>query len=490
MHRQVSYRSLNTPWAVSSDLYSAPGSLVVKLALGEAPESIPTSRQVDCKQQLPATALTVGSVDHVLNHFTHQCSITCIHSAANSLSHYHHGSHQHRFDDLEHAMGLSRTFRIKTHNDVPVSHLVDALRQLSVVEQAYPDYISTLPFQNVIAGHALSEHDEIEAWHPRNMIKASSALAYETGDPTVIVGIIDTGVAHNHPELLHMRPGLDTVQLATHNVARGVEIVGDHDQVDTDPEDIVGHGTACAGIIGAAGMILPPGLAGDCPILPIRVLAAARFPGKQQPVGIGAISDIDQGVKHAIDLGAKVINMSFGTPQSMLDPADPLPHTDIVNYGIARGCVMIAASGNTGKEEKFSPASLVDVIAVGSVSDAGQPSAFTTSGDHVALCAPGEQILSAGLQGFYRVTGTSFAAPFVTATAALLVSRAARRSHPIDGKAIKRILMQSATPWRGEARNLSVYGSGILDAFAALRQFDREIDGELQPDRRNTGGLM
>src|SRR5262249_56917722 len=112
-----------------------------------------------------------------------------------------------------------------------------------------------------------------------------------------------------------------------------------------------------------------------------------------------AISDIEEGVKRAIDLGAKVLNMSFGTPESALDPHDPRPHEDVVRYGSARGCVMVAASGNDGAENRYLPAALDGVIAAGAVNSEGKPSAFSTTGDHVAISAPGEQGGSTGING-------------------------------------------------------------------------------------------
>src|SRR5262249_39659585 len=152
------------------------------------------------------------------------------------------------------------------------------------------------------------------------------------------------------------------------------------------PEDeYVGHGMACSGIIGARGERIPPGLGGNCWLLPIRVLGAARLPGKAEPVGLGAIADIDVGGKMAGGLGARILNMSFGTPDSAIESGMPKPHGDVVRYAASRGCILVAASGNSGREERFWPAAFDEVIAAGAVNGDGQPSHFTTPGDHVAL---------------------------------------------------------------------------------------------------------
>ena len=484
MNRQL----LNTPWAGRTSLYSAPGSLVMKLAIGEAPRTLPSAADIRAGACQPAHQTRVGAVDRVLSHFSPATQVARVHSAEASLGQL--GSQHLGFNDLEETLGLSRTFRIEAGADCCVDDLVDALRQIAVVEQAYPNYLCSVPFdvaspvqpsQLAVAppGNVTIEktlYDQGLA--SRQQIHATEALAYETGDPSVIIGVVDTGVSQNHHELQgRLRRGVDTVQLATAQLAHGIQMIGDAWGVDLDPEDNVGHGTACAGIIAALGQHVPPGLAGDCRVLPVRVLGAAQFPGKRELSGIGAIGDIDHGVKLCADLGAKVINMSFGTPETALDPHDPPPHADVVRYCLAKGCILVAASGNSGQDERFAPASLPDVIAVSAVDSFDRPAPFSTGGDHVDIAAPGVRILSTGLVSFQLVTGTSFAAPFVAATAGLLVSRAARRAYPLTSASVRRILRGSATPW--SQGSVSGQGAGTLNAYGALQALDREIDRSL-----------
>jgi subtilisin family serine protease len=142
----------------------------------------------------------------------------------------------------------------------------------------------------------------------------------------------------------------------------------------------------------------------------------------------------------------------------------------------ARGCVLVAASGNSGKEEQFWPAAFDEVIAVGSVDTDGRPSRFTSTGQHVGLCAPGERVPTCALEGGYQLaTGTSFAAPFVAGAAGLLLSRAGRRSFRIDGNITKQILIASATPW---TREVTGCGAGVLNVYRALQELDRRIDAD------------
>src|SRR5262249_32317215 len=155
-----------------------------------------------------------------------------------------------------------------------------------------------------------------------------------------------------------------------------------------------------------------------CLLLPIRVLAAALLGGRRKRSGVGGLSDINAGLKICVDLGAKVINMSFGTPDSNLDARDPRPHARVTRYAMRYGCALIAAAGNSGLEERYYPAALPDVIAVGSVNEQGERSAFSTWGPHLTICAPGERIVSAGRRGYLVSSGTSHAAPFVAGAGA------------------------------------------------------------------------
>jgi subtilisin family serine protease len=134
---------------------------------------------------------------------------------------------------------------------------------------------------------------------------------------------------------------------------------------------------------------------------------------------------------------------------------------------------MIAASGNSGGRERFFPAASEHVVAVGSVGDDRRRSEFSTYGDHVALAAPGEDVVGVGRRGYRTSTGTSHAAPFVTGAAALLVARARRRGQAIDAATVRRILTRSAQPSSSPADEV---GAGVLDVAGAIAALDREYE--------------
>jgi subtilase family protein len=463
--------NLVLPWARRSDIYSCAGSLILKLTLGEAPPRIPQMADVWVGAQAAATRIDGGPVDRVLKHFSDGIQVSHVHSAAASLGKI--GRRALGFDAIEESIGLSRTFQVDIDDDVRICDVVDALRQLGNVEHVYPHYFCTAPMATATVPQPSADLDR--AWAIRDLIRCSEAQAYEPGDPVVVIGLVDTGVMLDNTEYRsRLRRGVDAVELLPTDLPPGSRLLGTGDHFSHEPIDSVGHGTACAGILCASGQNVPPGLAGDCSLLPNRVLGSVQLPGKADPVGVGAISDIDCGIKITIDLGAKIINLSLGTPKRSLDSGDPLPHNDVIQYGLTRGCIFIAAAGNSGKEEEFSPAALKGVIAVSSTDALGHASSFSTRGAHVTISAPGEKVLSTGLHGYSTVTGTSFAAPFVTAAVALLVSRAEGRAFALDADLARQILCDSARAWPpGEGKGM---GAGVLDACAALQKLDEVID--------------
>src|SRR3954454_14548603 len=104
-------RYLATPWAPSSLAYALPGSLLVKMRLGEAPNEIPTQLDVHRGSAAPATAMDGGAFDRLVRHHADGARITRVFTARRSLT--RDGFRHLDFDDKEHAMGLSRTFRLE-----------------------------------------------------------------------------------------------------------------------------------------------------------------------------------------------------------------------------------------------------------------------------------------------------------------------------------------------------------------------------------------
>lgn len=449
----------------------APRRLLLTLRLGELPEHLPSLREVRQEGRPMASRIDGGPIDRLLAHHGGAARATRLHSARVTRLQRPGVAGARRFDDAEQLSGVARVLRIEVAQDAALPRLLQALQQLPAVERVQPDRICATPFD--AAPRAGRELDPAAARRPRALVRLPQALALQRGDPSVVVGLADTGVVAGHFELARrLRRGFDTVDLDAATMG-DLTLVGDNTARDEQPEDEVGHGSACAGILRANGAGLPAGGAGLCGLTPVRVLGAALQGGKR--VGVGALANIDAGMKRLIDLGVRVINMSFGTAESALLPDDPRPHEEVVRYALARGVLLVAASGNSGREERYYPAAHEGVIAVGAVEDDGSPAAFSTRGAHVALCAPGRDVWTCGLDGYACVTGTSFAAPFVSAACALLVAQSEARAWPLDPHSAREILVESARPFAPRG-NSGGCGAGVLDAAAALALLDQRID--------------
>lgn len=463
------------------------GHLVLTLHSGHALDHVPT--HVDCLLGAcrPCNHLDGGPLDRTLRRWGSGFRATGVFHARSALGVV--GEQHSGFNDVEENLGLSRTYRIEIGERQRTGDAIAALRDLPQVESVAPQ---TLAFtENDVAPPGAPGAPAVpvrrltraDAQVPHDRIGAPAALTLEPGDERVTVAVVDTGLALGHPEFQRkLLAGYDTVDLGIGTLGGGVTLVGDSLGHDFAARDETGHGSSVAGVLGAQGWRIPPGVAGRALVLPVRVLAAARIGvDGAKVVGVGGISDIDAGIKVAVDLGADVINMSFGTPQSNVDPAAPKPHARVIAYATHYECVLVAAAGNNGREEAFYPAALPEVIAVGSADSADSRSRFSTYGAHLTLCAPGERIVSAGRRGYQVNFGTSFAAPFVSGVAALLVSRARRAGRELNGADVKRLLTASARPLQGGFNRET--GHGLLDAAAALRRLAAELGGDQPPGR-------
>ncbi len=215
----------------------------------------------------------------------------------------------------------------------------------------------------------------------------------------VKVGVIDTGIAP-HRDLIG-------------RITDGYDFTSSTPLAPTTTLDLNGHGTHVAGIIAAAARngIGIHGAAPDVSLMPLRVVADGRA---------AKWSDVAAAIRYATDQGASVINISLGGPtpsaavQAALDDAR------------ARGVVVVAAAGNGGSDPTaVYPAASATTIGVGAVDQRRQRAPFSSSGSWVDVVAPGVTILSTTLRhGLEYRSGTSMAAPHVSALAAMLIAAA------------------------------------------------------------------
>jgi subtilisin family serine protease len=446
--------------------------LLLTLRAGEASGHVPSHLDYLVGAARAASCLDRGPVDRALRAGGGFRALG-IYGARASLGRI--GEQHLRWNEVEEELGLTRAYQVEIAEPEAAQAVVDRLRGLRTVESARVQTLAVAPFSAAAATEPTTHPLTDAAWAPHERIRSPQAHRLEAGDERVTVGLVDTGISLGHPEFQRkLLAGYDTVDLGL-DEAVGLRLVGDSRGDDFTPADNVGHGTHVGGIVGATGWELPPGVAGRSLLLPIRVLAAALVRGTTRTAGIGAEANINAGVKVAVDLGATVLNLSFGTSEQDVDPEGPKPQAEVVAYAARYGCVLVAASGNSGIAERYYPAALPEVIAVGSVGETGRRSSFSSYGDHVALCAPGERIVSCGITGLREGNGTSYAAPFVTGAAALAVSRARRRGHTLRPTQMRKLLVSTATPLAGTPA--TEVGAGLLNVEAAMRRLDEEVAG-------------
>jgi len=312
--------------------------------------------------------------------------------------------------------------------------------------RARPDVIWAEPVVRYQGLWLPDDPDFSKQWH----LKAAGAeRAWDaTRGEGVTVAVIDTGI--------YPVDDLDPARLV-----KGWNFVGNND----DARDDHAHGTHVAGTI-AQSTGNGKGVAGMAPLarlMPIKVLSAS---------GSGTSHDIAEGIRWAVDHGARVLNLSLG------GGGRSLAMESAVAYARRRGAVVVCAAGNGGSRGVSYPAAYRGAFAVSAVGPKGRLAPYSSFGPEVAIAAPGgdksqgeesgvlQQTLADGstTEADYRwFQGTSMATPHVAGAAALVMSLGV--SSP---SAVEEVLKSTAAtaPEASSER----YGAGLLDAAAAVRK--------------------
>lgn len=266
-------------------------------------------------------------------------------------------------------------------------------------------------------------------------IHTDTAWQISTGNPGVVIAVVDTGVDLSHPEFQG--------QLVT-----GYNVL----EQNNDPQDDNGHGTHVAGII-AARTNNVEGIAGidwHAKIMPVKTMAAD---------GSGSVFDIADGIEWAVDHGAQVINLSLGEYED-----SPYLH-DAIRYAHDKNVLVVAAMGNDGTNQPSYPAAYPEVLAVCATDEQGNRADFSNYGYHAGISAPGVSIASTYPGHRYAaLSGTSMAAPHISGVAALM-----RTINPLlTADQVKEILERTATD-AGPAGKDPYFGAGLVNVQAALQ---------------------
>lgn len=267
-------------------------------------------------------------------------------------------------------------------------------------------------------------------WHlPITRTDAAWTTATGTG---VTIAILDSGVLPDHPDLqANLVPGFNSYDGSTSTA------------------DVQGHGTAVAGVAGAAlaNGVGVAGVAGQALIMPIRITDAS---------GTAYYSSIAKGVIHAADNGVRVANCSYGYlfKNSSVQSAG--------NYLKSKGGLLVVSAGNNGTDEQAAATSAMITVSATDAYD--MRTSWSSYGQMVSLAAPGAGIWTTRWDGgYYVANGTSFSSPLVAGVVALMMS-----SNPALSPAqIESLLFATATDLGAPGKDIH-FGHGRVDAQAAV----------------------
>jgi subtilisin family serine protease len=344
-----------------------------------------------------------------------------------------------------------------------------------------------------------------QEWHLHNTgqsggtpgadIRAPEAWKITTGDPNIIIAVIDTGVDTKHTDLIdNLVPGYDFYD----NDAQPDPATGDMSNA---------HGTACAGLVAAKGNngVGVTGVTWNCKIMPIRTISF-RVDGTQVET---TEADTATAFRWAARNGADVLTYSWGQGSPL--PAVQSAIVDVTKVGgmgrHGKGCIVLACSDNDNGPVRY-PAKYPEVIAVGATDHDDQRCRYSNYGPELDVVAPsapgytaqdwwsthgrgwvwttdisgpaGYNTLAPSIVDYTAFAGTSAATPIAAGVVALILSVEPN----LTGEEVRHFLERSAKDLGDPGRD-DYYGWGRVDPRAALEMvlrargdfnFDRRVD--------------
>ncbi len=347
---------------------------------------------------------------------------------------------------------------------------VEQVNQAAFVEWAVPN----VAFRPKLLGQVIPNDTYFpNQWHLNNTgqsggtpnadINTPEAWEITTGDPNIIVAVLDEGVDTNHPDL-------------TDNIVAGYDFLDDDSNPNPSGNDA--HGTACAGLIAGRGSngLGITGVAWNCKIMPIRIAG--------NDGSFVTETEIATAFRWAANNGADILSNSWGNTSTLSTIHSAI--IDVTKRGRigreGKGCVVLAAAGNTGGSIVY-PAKYAEVIAVGATNKDDIRWSYSAHGIELDIVAPsGNTNLNgdiwttdiAGAAGYNnrnpsildytdRMGGTSAACPIAAGVAALILSIEPNFSN-ID---VQDILQDSSLALSSVGYS-TYYGYGRVDANGAM----------------------
>jgi len=354
-------------------------------------------------------------------------------------------------DRIENAEGWEA---IDDLDNADATSIVAQYSQLPEVEYAEPNYEINLEEANEGPLVPVLPHDPQfnDQWALANSgqrggkqgadISATLAWATTTGTDKVVVAVLDTGVDYTHEDLVENMWVRPATMAPYHDDELGtIDDLNGFNAVDTaaDPMDDNGHGTHCAGIIGAEGEN-NVGIAGvnwKVQIMPLKFLNAG---------GSGSTKDAIEAINYVINrkkagVNVRIISASWGSTMKSRALGD------VIRKAYENDILFVAAAGNSSVDNDRTPhypSSYPNVVSVAALDRNDQLASFSNFGvKSVMIGAPGVDILSTWLDNEYEEkSGTSMATPVVSGVAALILAK-----HPqMSAVDLSKRLMNSTDP--------------------------------------------
>ena len=408
------------------------------------------------------------------------------------------------FEERHRAFGLHRWYFVSTDGTAPATKASEALQAIPGVLRAEPHIqpeADAIPFNDPYAyrqWHLYNDGSLLSKFKADMDLNVVPVWNYFTGGSSnVIVGVVDTGIQADHPDLKGV------VIPAGSSGSKSFLTSTSSNPYNITPQR---HGTHVAGLIaaingngtGVCGIAGGKNGNGGVKILDIQAIAADEGDG----------GNVYSGIIWAADHGAVILNNSWNSTYDSEDevPSSPsyfiklaldyfISHAGTDSNGNQTGPMkggMVFFSAGNKSWTKSQPSMYDAVFAVGALGPAGESSTYTNYGDWVDLCAPGgnasgysnttdPQIYSTMVgSGYYQMQGTSQAAPCASGVAALIVSYFGGPG--FTPARLKEILVNGAD--REVMKTHSRYIGPMIDAYGS---FAYASGAELTPVTEITG---
>ena len=359
---------------------------------------------------------------------------------------------------------LERIYLLRFSTSSNLDSLKAAYSSHPLIEAVEFNYLRQTLASEIVPNDPLYE----EQWN-LPLIEMPRAWAIEKGSSEVTIAIVDGGIDYTHQDLaakIWRNTGeipdndidddqngyIDDIRGWDFTDAPNVAVEGDSVVGDNDPIDASGHGTHVAGIAAADvdNGLGVAGVAWNCTLMPLRAGASNGAGTHLQD------DDSSAAIVYAVDNGARIINMSWGSSRNSF------VIRDAIDYAYARGVLLVAAAGNERAQNTIYPAGYRKVIAVAATDQNKQRFYQSNFGASIDIGAPGNVILSTQIGNRYRrLTGTSMATPHVSGVAALILSKRPNLTH----EETRQIIINTAD---STLESPELVGAGNLNAAKAL----------------------